>query len=1044
MTTTTHKDWKKEFGLDSQTTPRFFTSVEELDEESTKVSHSQALRRAFKELHIDGVLCLERNPVIYFRQVSSLEPAKIHSLHRAFWNQGIAPVLVIIAPNEVHIYSGLTPPKDSTSEEEHSPGLVEILQRVEDQLKPFLLSVETGEYFHQHKPSFNPATRVDRKLLDNLSAARRRLGEIQVAPIKTEALDALLCRMVFTCYLFDRGIIGKSYLKDLGIDDARHLTDILSKKSRIAAKAELYKLFQKLGADFNGDLFTGDLKKESRHITAGHLDILQQFFSGAEIRTGQQSLWPYDFSFIPIETISAIYEYFLKAAGVEKKKEAGAFYTPRFLAEFVIDMALEGETTLLDKRFLDPACGSGIFLVGLFNRLALEWKAKNPRARYDKRAEGLMNILGTNIFGIDRNPSACQITAFSLYLAFLDQLSPPDIKRLLGKWKRLPHLVASPENSSNTNYQIIRCADFFTGAAQLLKKVNFVIGNPPWGPVKNKKGPSDSELWCKERKLLHPAREMSVPFIWKAPEHLEDGGKVCFILPHGILFNHNNTAVSFQKSFLRAHTIDRVVNMADQRFFLFEESLAPALVIRYRSEKPESGLHIIDYWAPKTDWSVRQAEIVSILPEDRSRIKLRDVLIDLESVDAPQIWKKRYWATPRDWRLLERLSLLPRLRDIIGKTGQSTPKRWVIAEGFQPLGKNDPQYSKKTLDLPTRNFIEATSPAINLFSLEQDCNQLSSEQIVTRRMMRDVSVFKAPHVLVTQGFSRIAFADFDVAFRHALRGIHGPESDRNILIFLAAYLRSDIAKYFLFHTSSNWGVYRSKVHVEELLRIPFPLPDDMSDPTRCKAIVDEIAAIVTKASKKASVLFSNRQDIVDRTQQDANKLIEEYFDIDDYERMLIADTVNIIIPSVQPTRGKMNIPSIKQSTAQMRKVYTDLLCNRLNSWSRSEYLVHGKAIADPKTGLGLVILQKTKRGDAPSRLPSDDKNLMPLFYKLRSIAAKQHGTFELVRGLKIFHKDLLYITKPLGQRLWSNTAALNDADEIAASILTRSPGQLSR
>src|SRR5207253_10026625 len=58
------------------------------------------------------------------------------------------------------------------------------------------------------------------------------------------------------------------------------------------------------------------------------------------------------------------------------KKKTGAFYTPRFLAEMVLDVALEGMSSLLDKRFLDPACGSGIFLVGLFNRLAEEWARK--------------------------------------------------------------------------------------------------------------------------------------------------------------------------------------------------------------------------------------------------------------------------------------------------------------------------------------------------------------------------------------------------------------------------------------------------------------------------------------------------------------------------------------------------------------------------------------------------------------------------------------------------------------------------------------------
>ena len=79
-------------------------------------------------------------------------------------------------------------------------------------------------------------------------------------------------------------------------------------------------------------------------------------------------------------------------------------------------MALEGFDCLLDKRFLDPACGSGIFLVGLFNRLAEKWKRKNPHARYDKQAVELMAILRNNIAGADENSTACRIAAFSLYL----------------------------------------------------------------------------------------------------------------------------------------------------------------------------------------------------------------------------------------------------------------------------------------------------------------------------------------------------------------------------------------------------------------------------------------------------------------------------------------------------------------------------------------------------------------------------------------------------------------------------------------------------
>ena len=82
---------------------------------------------------------------------------------------------------------------------------------------------------------------------------------------------------------------------------------------------------------------------------------------------------------------------------------------------------------------------------------------KNPKAGYDDQIKGLTSILKTNLFGIDSNPTACRITAFSLYLAFLDQLSPPDIRRVLKKTKMLPPLVAEGTTGSET----VRCTDFF-------------------------------------------------------------------------------------------------------------------------------------------------------------------------------------------------------------------------------------------------------------------------------------------------------------------------------------------------------------------------------------------------------------------------------------------------------------------------------------------------------------------------------------------------------------------------------------------------------
>ena len=239
-----------------------------------------------------------------------------------------------------------------------APGFVETLDRTEEQLRAFIFSVESGEYFHVHRKSFDPHQRVDRDLLRNLQTAREKLGQVDAVRLESHVLDALLCRIVFTCYLFDRGVIDRDYLKPLHIHNAGHLRDILAKKPRTDAKADLYKLFGQLATDFNGDLFSDNLEAESRQIKVEHLEILDRFFHGTDVESGQQAFWPYDFGIIPIETISAIYEHFLKTAGEDEKKDAGAFYTPRFLAELVLDVA-SGETSLTPEAIPRPSVWIG-------------------------------------------------------------------------------------------------------------------------------------------------------------------------------------------------------------------------------------------------------------------------------------------------------------------------------------------------------------------------------------------------------------------------------------------------------------------------------------------------------------------------------------------------------------------------------------------------------------------------------------------------------------------------------------------------------------
>jgi type I restriction-modification system DNA methylase subunit len=1037
MTTAATQNWQQEFGLDDQRPPRFFG-----DKTSIAMSAPQGhlLRRAFDGLKIDGVLCSENSPLIYFKSVEEITPDFAFEMQKKFWNHNGAALLVLISHDCVHIYSGMVRPTPTTPESNKQPSLVEILDRTANTLQSFVVSVESGEFFRKHKRSFDSNQRVDRYLLKNLKETRDKLNSVN-RPIPENILDALLCRLVFTCYLFDRGVVGKAYLESLKIQDSKDLRDVLSVKPATKAKDALYEMFNSLQKDFNGDLFGNGLSLEKDIVSNEHISILSDFFHGTDAVTGQMTLfWPYDFKHIPIETISAIYEQFLSS----ENKEEGAVYTPRFLTEVVLDTALENLGSLVGKRYLDPACGSGIFLVGLFNRIAEEWKQSNPDARDDQKATELMRLLQSSLYGVDINRTACYITAFSLYLAYLDQLTPPDIQALQAKGKALPQLVATDESLENGSERNIYCADFFSDVESFPKNVDLVVGNPPWGSIAKPTTPAGK--WCRKRSRPVPGNQIAAAFIWKAAEHIADSGNVCLLLPHGVLFNHSRAAINFQRAWVEAHAFERVLNLADLRYLLFEDAIHPAIVVNYRKYPPKDHKHPIEYWAPKADWTNTQAEVITIAQQDRTTITTGKLLTNLASPDAPQIWKSHYWATPRDQQLLGRLFSLPRLRDIVRRAkGKVSSKRWLITEGFQPVGNSDDPVKAKTIETPNQYFIPASSKAINLFLLPEDCqHQPSTRFLVRSGSNTNIHVFRHPHVLIKKGFGiakefGIAFADFDVSFQHAVRGITGPKEDRKLLMFLAAYLRTPLARYFVFHTSSNWGIYRPEVHVDELLRVPFPLPTQQPNPERCQTIVDEVSAKIDAAIKKSTNHPMDRDNQIKSVSIEIEPLIYEYFDILPMEAALINDTMNVIVPSIQPTPSKMPVATLKPTMKKQYDKYLEVVLEKVNSWGkRSGSTVYGKIASSELLGIAVAILQKTSDSHNPFSTHHTDKNLIIVLNKLRSLLARQSATIDIVRGLLVFDGDSLYIIKPIGQRHWTQTAAINDADRVATTILMHS------
>ena len=173
-----------------------------------------------------------------------------------------------------------------------------------------------------------------------------------------------------------------------------------------------------------------------------------------------------------------------------------------------------------------------------------------------------------------------------------------------------------------------------------------------------------------------------------------------------------------------------------------------------------------------------------------------------------------------------------------------------------------------------------------------------------------------------------------MSFQHALRGINGPAVDREMLAFLAAYLRSPLSRYYLFHTSSSWGVSRQKVHVEEVLRLPFPLPDQLPNAKRGWQIIREVSSTLMNAAKRADRRFCFTARELFGGQRNHRTACRGVLRYSSHGEDSHRSTDKIIIPSVRPTRARPLVPTIKPSTESQRSAYKEQVCRMLNGWSK--------------------------------------------------------------------------------------------------------------
>ncbi len=954
-------------------------------------------------------------PYIYFSRLEGYNPAEVAKqladLHKLAWNMGRAPVLFVALPaGQVLIYDTYHPPTDVLPNQKYETGLIDnlnIFSEIEKERRKLSeyhrQEFESGRFWLQHRQRFDPKNRADQTLLSNLKVMRQEIlssflkDGVPLAEA-SEITHTLLGRSIFIKYLEDRrDSSGKNVFPDTFFEGfysgATRFTDVL-----VNVQAAI-KLFDFLNEKFNGDLFPVE-KAERKYLTKKQLDGLKLFLTGeAELSSGQLGLWKfYSFEVIPIEFISSIYEEFFyirqKEQSGEKPTKSGTHYTPHYLVEFLVDEVFPWLGIGTDFKALDPACGSGIFLVEIYRRLIAHWHQANPNQQITHTH--LEKLLTENIFGVDSNTEAIRVAAFSLYLTFCDFLEPRHI------WKH----VKFPSLKCQNLFPI----DFFEEDVSFEQNYDLVIGNPPWQseltPAAEKYRTKVAEDF--PARQVAPDNQIALAFLWRSAELCQSDGEVCLLLPSkGLLFNRSGTHRDFRQAFFSSFHIKTIINFSASRHILFEKAVGPGAAIFFSPHPPNDSEPIL-YCSPKPTHSIEDKWQITIEPQDIN------LLPRTEALQNDIIWKVAMWGGPRDYELIKKLMAPPyqSLAQVCDEKG------WIHGEGM--IIGNPKRRKTDTSWLLGKPFV--ASQNIKRFVADETKYPLFDIQKVYGAAKTKKGIFQGPHILVKQspvageiGFRATLFKN-DVVFKDAFVGINNPQGDINLLAPYCVALNSRVPLYFSLMTSRRWLVERDELNKEEVMSFPLPVNlfdeavtyDDLqqlSDDSNWEIRVGDLIEKLYNLSEDELILINDAinytLDYFRRKQK--SPAANPTYDKSEGERILI-EYVNLAQKTLQNSFGQQFTPTIFQSKATSLRVVA-------------------LKLSDVTVNQNIIIEESQQALDQALN------NINDYLQEQRS------PNLFIQRNMRTYIGKTIYIIKPDQRRYWTKSMALRDADEIYIDVM---------
>ena len=928
-----------------------------VDGSESEVGARDFVRRDLRDkCQIDAAYFRGAVPLVAFAGADSRQ--EIGAVHRRLWNFGRVPVLIAATPQEVVALSCVVPPAPGPDADGSILRSARPQQSLQSVLREFTrFNVESGRAATAHRDRFDRRLRVDHNLLENLRRLRARLLR---SDLGAADVVQLLGRSIFIRYLEDRGILSEEHLLELG--PCPSFANALE-----AGPTAVARLFDALSEHFNGDVF----RPSETELPLQAIADLSDFFSGTDLETGQTSFWPYDFGVIPPELISSIYEQLL----ADTQREDAAYYTPRPVVDLVLDELVPWQGGAAQPSILDPACGSGIFLAEAFRRLVYRHTiADGQPSTFDR----LVTLLTTSVHGVDMNEVAIGVSAFSLYLALLEHVDPPTV------WleARLPVLVG----------RSLIVSDFFDDHALSQRDFDLVVGNPPWRSALT----PAAAAYVRRENISLPDQQIAHAFLWRTTELTVEGGAVGLVLPaKSLLHNRSDRAETARRRIFNDLNVETVVDLSPLRRETFAAATEPASIAIIRGRRSARELSGTVHVSPRRTPLAGTIDGIVVSQEN-----MRHVPQALAGTTTA-VWKAYLWGGPADLDLVTRLrETFPSLKTVADKNG------WFSGQGFQVRGgdENDASEIVGMTLLPT----SSVGP-MRLVSVPSE--------VVTDAVMhrpRNPRIYRAPHVIMRKGFRDYpvsVFLDFDAAFTDGLFALAGPARDAQELRVVSGLLNSSVARYWLFMTSSSWGVEREQIQLSEYLSLPIP----------------PVGGEVRREIIRAVEVASRRRSVETEWMRMLDAAVFRAYAFTPSERDLVRDGLSIRLDEYR--RGSEST-AYGPPKAHDFAAYSRLIASHLNATDSIQWSAE---LIERSAGFAVVVCRATGAGVPESTASFSLDRLMAMadvpLDGWRSPAVVMQPSVIVVEGTDV------YLVKPNERRCWARSTARSDAAEVLSAIL---------